>query len=90
MNDRPANGSGIPEPAPADIDAATRRLMAALDALESAAERRREAAREKLLVEIDRVQGKLSKAGFVEKAPATIVDGERVRLRRLRAELEAL
>jgi valyl-tRNA synthetase len=55
-----------------------------------AAERRREAAREKLLVEIDRVQGKLSKAGFVEKAPATIVDGERVRLQRLRAELEAL
>ena len=43
MNDRPATGS---EPAAADIDAATRRLMAALDALESAVERRREADRD--------------------------------------------
>ena len=37
MNDRPANGSGTAEPAYAEIDAATRRLMTALDALESAA-----------------------------------------------------
>src|SRR3981081_939743 len=36
MNDRPANGSGNAEPASVDIDAATRRLMAALEALESA------------------------------------------------------
>lgn len=43
MNDRPANH---PEPSFADIDAATRRLMAALDALESAVERRREADRD--------------------------------------------
>src|ERR1700760_1243780 len=43
MNDRPLTGS---EPAAADIDAATRRLMAALDALESAVERRREADRD--------------------------------------------
>ena len=46
MSDRPANGSGNPEPGFADIDAATRRLMAALDALESAVERRREADRD--------------------------------------------
>ena len=46
MNDRPANGSGPAEPPSADIDAATRRLMAALDALESAVERRREADRD--------------------------------------------
>jgi hypothetical protein len=46
MSDRPANGSGTAEPAPVDIDAATRRLMAALDALESAVERRREADRD--------------------------------------------
>jgi hypothetical protein len=45
MSDRPANGAG-PEPAYADVDAATRRLMAALDALESAVERRREADRD--------------------------------------------
>ncbi len=43
MSDRPANP---PEPPFADIDAATRRLMSALDALESAVERRREADRD--------------------------------------------
>jgi Domain of unknown function (DUF4164) len=46
MSDRPANGAGQPEPAYADVDAATRRLMAALDALEGAVERRREADRD--------------------------------------------
>jgi len=46
MSDRPATGLGQPEPTSADIDAATRRLMAALDALESAVERRREADRD--------------------------------------------
>jgi hypothetical protein len=46
MNDRPANGPGLAEPASVDIDAATRRLMAALEALESAVERRREADRD--------------------------------------------
>ncbi len=55
-----------------------------------AAERRRAAAREKLLAEIDRVQGKLSKPGFVEKAPAAVVEGERERLEHLRAELQGL
>ena len=46
MNDRLSNGSGNAEPSFADIDAATRRLLAALDALESAVERRREADRD--------------------------------------------
>jgi hypothetical protein len=41
-------------------------------------------------VEIERVQEKLARPGFVEKAPAAVVEGERERLRRLRAELEAL
>jgi hypothetical protein len=45
MNDRP-NHPGFVEPPAADIDAATRRLMVALDALESAVERRREADRD--------------------------------------------
>ena len=48
MNDRPANRSASAEPAnngAADIEAATRRLTAALDALESAVERRRDADR---------------------------------------------
>jgi valyl-tRNA synthetase len=55
-----------------------------------AAERRRAATREKLGCEIERLQGKLANAGFVEKAPATVVAAERERLERLRAELEAL
>jgi ABC-type transporter Mla subunit MlaD len=46
MSNRPANGAGQPEPAYADVDAATKRLMAALDSLESAVERRREADRD--------------------------------------------
>jgi ABC-type transporter Mla subunit MlaD len=46
MSDRPANGAGQSEPALADVDADTRRLMAALDSLESAVERRREADRD--------------------------------------------
>jgi valyl-tRNA synthetase len=55
-----------------------------------AAERRREAARERLQAEIERVQAKLDKPGFVERAPAAVVEGERERLRHLGAELEAL
>ncbi|MGC2373616.1 MAG: valine--tRNA ligase [Solirubrobacteraceae bacterium] len=55
-----------------------------------AAERRRALAGEKLLAEIDRVQDKLSNSGFVEKAPAHVVQGERERLDHLRAELAAL
>src|ERR1700745_315637 len=46
MNDRPANTPGHAEQPAADIDVATRRLMSALDALESAVERRREADRD--------------------------------------------
>jgi uncharacterized protein DUF4164 len=46
MNDRPANHPGLMEPPFADIESATRRLMSALDALESAVERRREADRD--------------------------------------------
>ncbi len=55
-----------------------------------AAERRRSAAREKLIGEIERVQAKLAKPGFVEKAPESVVSGERERLERLRGELESL
>jgi hypothetical protein len=46
MNDRPANHPAPLEPPFADIDSATRRLMSALDALERAVERRREADRD--------------------------------------------
>jgi valyl-tRNA synthetase len=56
----------------------------------AAAERRRAAAREKLDGEIARVQAKLANAGFVERAPAEVVEGERTKLARLRSEREAL
>jgi valyl-tRNA synthetase len=55
-----------------------------------AAERRREAARERLREEIARVQTKLAKSGFAEKAPEAVVQAERVKLARLQGELEAL
>jgi valyl-tRNA synthetase len=55
-----------------------------------AAERRRAAAREKLLAEIERAQSKLERPAFVDRAPAAVVEGERARLLRLQTELEAL
>ncbi|MGH2853697.1 MAG: valine--tRNA ligase [Solirubrobacteraceae bacterium] len=55
-----------------------------------ASERRREAARAKLDGEIARVERKLANDGFVRKAPTEVVEGERTKLGRLRAELEAL
>jgi valyl-tRNA synthetase len=56
----------------------------------AAAERRREAARGKLGGEISRVQAKLANASFVQRAPAEVVEGERTKLARLQAELEAV
>jgi valyl-tRNA synthetase len=55
-----------------------------------AAQRRLRATREKLLAEIERISGKLERSEFVAKAPAAVVEGERERLARLQAELEAL
>jgi valyl-tRNA synthetase len=56
----------------------------------AAAEHSRAAARTKLESEIERIQGKLANDGFVAKAPAAVVAGEREKLTRLRGELEAL
>ena len=56
----------------------------------AAAEQRRAAVRAKLESEIERVQGKLANGGFVERAPAAVVAGEREKLARLRGELAAL
>jgi valyl-tRNA synthetase len=55
-----------------------------------AAEERRANARRHLEGEVSRLQAKLSKPGFAEKAPPAIVAGERSKLTRLQAELEAL
>jgi valyl-tRNA synthetase len=55
-----------------------------------AAERRLAAMRDKLIGEIERAEGKLANRGFVENAPAEVVQAERDKLDRLRGELEAL
>jgi len=55
-----------------------------------AAEHRRAAERERLQAEIARVRSKLANDGFVAKAPAAVVDGERTKLAHLQAEVEAL
>ena len=87
MSDRPVNGSGNAEPASADVEAATRRLMAALDALESAVARRREADRDEneLAVRIqelgadrsrlvDELDGSLVKSRRLERANREIAE----------------
>jgi valyl-tRNA synthetase len=51
------------------------------------AERRLAAARAKLEAEIDRAERKLANQGFVDKAPPEVVQAERDKLERLRAEL---
>jgi ABC-type transporter Mla subunit MlaD len=78
MNDRPANGSGNAESALADIDGATRRLMAALDALESAVERRREADRDE-----DELATRIQALGADRSRLADELDGSLVKSRRL-------
>ena len=59
-----------------------------VDAAEAQA--RLQARRETLASEIDRAQRKLSNEGFLAKAPAAVVQGERDKLERWRAELQAL
>jgi hypothetical protein len=78
MSDRPANGSGDAEPAYADIDAATRRLMAALDALESAVERRQEADRDE-----DELASRIQALGADRSRLADELDGSLVKTRKL-------
>src|ERR1700674_478522 len=78
MSDRPARGSGNVEPAFADIDAATRRLMAALDALERAVERRRDADRDE-----DELAARIQALGADRARLADELDGSLVRSKRL-------
>jgi Domain of unknown function (DUF4164) len=75
MNDRPANH---PEPPFADIDAATRRLMSALDSLESAVERRREADRDE-----DELATRIQALGADRSRLADELDGSLVKSRKL-------
>jgi hypothetical protein len=77
MNDRPAN-SDPAAPGSADIDAATRRLIAALEALESAVERRREADRDE-----DELANRIQALGADRSRLADELDGSLVKSRRL-------
>jgi chromosome segregation ATPase len=78
MDDHTVNGSGQPEPAFADLDTATRRLMAALDALERAVERRREADRDE-----DELAARIQALGADRARLADELDGSLVRSKRL-------
>ena len=60
------------------------------EGLDLGAAERRAPLRGEAGAEIERVQRKLANAGFVAKAPRSVVDGEREKLARLQAELEAL
>ena len=78
MNDRPSNHPGLVEPPFADIDAATRRLMSALDALESAVERRREADRDE-----DELATRIQALGADRSRLADELDASLVKSRKL-------
>src|SRR2546429_9762910 len=78
MNDRPLNGSGATEPSPADLEIATRRLMMALDALEAAAERRRDADRDE-----NELASRIQALGADRSRLADELDGSLVKTRRL-------
>lgn len=78
MDDQTVNGSGQPDEAFAGIEAATRRLLAALDALERAAERRREADRDE-----DELAARIQALGADRARLADELDGSLVRSKRL-------
>ena len=78
MSDRLANGSGNTETPLADIDAATKRLMAALDALESSVERRREADRDE-----NGLASRIQALGADRSRLADELDGSLVKTRKL-------
>jgi hypothetical protein len=78
MNDSPANVTASAEPVSVDIDAATRRLIVALDALENAVERRREADRDE-----NELASRIQALGTDRSRLADELDGSLVKSRRL-------
>ena len=78
MSDRYINGTGTAEMVQVDIDAATRRLMLALDALEAAAERRRDADRDE-----NELASRIQALGADRSRLADELDGSLVKTRRL-------
>jgi predicted nucleic acid-binding Zn-ribbon protein len=78
MNDRAANSSAVTEPASVEIEFATRRLTAALDALESAVERRKEADRDE-----NELASRIQALGADRSRLADELDGALVKARKL-------
>ena len=61
------------------------------DIIDTEKERARlEAEEKKLIGEIDRIEKKLSNEGFVAKAPAAVVDGEKAKLEKYRENLDGV
>ena len=78
MNDRVSNSSAMTESSAVEIEIATRRLMAALDALEAAAERRRDADRDE-----NELASRIQALGADRSRLADELDGSLVKTRRL-------
>ena len=78
MNERPANSSVTAEASAVDVEAATRRLMAALEALEGAVERRRDADRDE-----NELAGRIQALGVDRSRLAQELDNSLVKTRRL-------
>lgn len=78
MDDHTVNGLSHTEPSVADIDAAMRHLMAALDGLERAVERRRDADRDE-----DELAARIQALGADRARLADELDGSLVRSKRL-------
>jgi valyl-tRNA synthetase len=66
------------------------RILASAEIEAEAVAARLEARREELRAEVDRSEGKLDNEKFVARAPAEVVEEEREKLARYRAELEEL
>ena len=78
MSDRVANSSAATESASVEIEFATRRLMVALDALESAVERRKEADRDE-----NELASRIQALGADRSRLADELDGALVKTRKL-------
>ena len=78
MSERAANSSAVTEPASVEIEVATRRLMGALDALESAVERRKEADRDE-----NELASRIQALGADRSRLADELDGALVKTRKL-------
>lgn len=78
MNDRVSNSSAMTESSAVEIEIATRRLTAALDALESAVERRRDADRDE-----NELATRIQALGADRSRLADELDGALVKTRKL-------